>query len=83
MSAAGDNLGAAIVVAQKAVRQAFVVPKVPTLADSARLVLLMAQAEGNAIAEAIASGRRIFSGTNPNPNPAQFQDGDIYFIREA
>lgn len=86
MSAAGDAIGAAMVANKTTAVAVFSASRKSghyTPAEMTCLALLTAQAEGNAIADAIVAGRRIFAGTNPNPDPAQFQNGDIYFLTEA
>jgi hypothetical protein len=82
MSAAGDSLGAALLARRKAAMLAFAASlgyRRATAVDTTRLALLLAKAEGNAINDAMP---HIFIGTDPNPNPAGFQDGDIYLLRE-
>ena len=89
MSIAGDALGTAMNVETAAERTAFTTAHppgskpVPSTADFTALALAIDQARGNAVEAAIeARGPRIFIGTNPTPDPTQFQEGDIYFLRE-
>jgi hypothetical protein len=60
--------------------------KILTLAEISTRQSLVNQTHGQAVDEAIAAGLanrpRIFVGTSPEPNPALFQEGDIYFQRE-
>lgn len=89
MSAAGDALGQGMNAGQAAMRDAFIAAHppgskpAPTAADFAALTLAIDKARGNAVEVAIeARGPRIFVGTSPTPDPTQFQEGDIYFLRE-
>ena len=86
MSAIGNAIGDAIVAYRTAAQTAFVTsrpkPGPYSPAELAQIASLQARAEGNAIADTIGAGHRIVVGTDPSPNPAQFQVGDIYFLRE-
>ena len=97
MSTTGDALGTAINTAQNAIRLAFRtahpagVKPLPTVDELTALLLSLDKAKGNAIetvvqldiSESLAHRPRIFVGTDPQPDPGQFQNGDIYFLREA
>jgi hypothetical protein len=88
MSSAGDAIGLAIIGAQQTATLAMIAgTKKGQVVDGVQLQLARAKAEGNVISQAIqvaVAGRpRIFVGTSPAPNPTQFQEGDIYLLREA
>jgi hypothetical protein len=89
MSANGDAIGLGILTGQTAATNQFIAMKRGqplTPADNAQLQMLRAKAEGNAIDAGIqavlVSRPRVFIGTDPNPNPTSFKEGDIYFLRE-
>ena len=94
MSTNGDALGVEINTEQNAVRQAFRTAHPPgakaTADDIVALILALDKAKGNAIEtfvhsdidDSLTRRPRIFIGTDPHPDPGQFQNGDIYFLRE-
>ena len=83
MSTVGNTIGAAIIANKAAVVSAFTAARKPgpyTSAEIAQLVLLEAQAEGNAIASNIGPMIPvILVGTSPPPDPTGLADGTLYF----
>jgi hypothetical protein len=90
MSAAGNAIADRISELLRTSLAAFVAGlngrKVMTPAELAARQALVTQSHGEAVAEHVAAGLvnrpRIFVGTDPEPNPSLFQEGDIYFQRE-
>ena len=90
MSANGDMIGTSLISGRAAAQVAFSVAThgqklTPALIAQEQLALVKSDGAviDSAIQSAVAArGGRIFVGTDPHPDPTQFQNGDIYFLRE-